>query len=117
MFARTGWRGHAAQIGAETVARALKGRKRVNGWTARCPAHDDRNPLRIPPVRARILPGGKRIGAEVVARNAIDDAAGDDPSASANASFTATESIEHAAVARSRTTRLTLRSLPQEFAS
>jgi hypothetical protein len=44
MFARTGWRGHAAQIGAETVARALKGHKCGNGWTARCPAHDDRNP-------------------------------------------------------------------------
>ena len=102
---------------AEAIAPARYGRRCRNGWSARCPAHDDRNPLRIPPVRARILPGGKRIGAEVVAQNAIDDAAGDDPSANANASFTATESIEHAALAHSRTTRLALRSLLQEFAS
>lgn len=29
---------------AETIAKALGGRKAGNGWTARCPAHDDRNP-------------------------------------------------------------------------
>jgi hypothetical protein len=29
---------------AETIARALGGRKAGAGWTARCPAHDDRNP-------------------------------------------------------------------------
>jgi putative DNA primase/helicase len=31
-------------MNAETVARALGGRKAGGGWTARCPAHDDRNP-------------------------------------------------------------------------
>ncbi len=29
---------------AETIARALGGRKLGQGWTARCPAHDDREP-------------------------------------------------------------------------
>lgn len=29
---------------AETIARALGGRKHGTGWTARCPAHDDRDP-------------------------------------------------------------------------
>ena len=29
---------------AETIARALGGRKVGQGWTARCPAHDDREP-------------------------------------------------------------------------
>jgi putative DNA primase/helicase len=29
---------------AETIARALGGRKAGQGWTARCPAHDDREP-------------------------------------------------------------------------
>ena len=29
---------------AETIARALGGRKAGCGWTARCPAHDDRTP-------------------------------------------------------------------------
>ncbi len=29
---------------AETIAKALGGRKAGSGWTARCPAHDDRNP-------------------------------------------------------------------------
>lgn len=29
---------------AETIAKALGGRKAGNGWTARCPAHDDRVP-------------------------------------------------------------------------
>ena len=29
---------------AETIARALGGRKAGSGWTARCPAHDDRTP-------------------------------------------------------------------------
>ena len=29
---------------AETIAKALGGRKAGSGWTARCPAHDDREP-------------------------------------------------------------------------
>ena len=29
---------------AETVAKALGGRKLGSGWMARCPAHDDREP-------------------------------------------------------------------------
>jgi putative DNA primase/helicase len=29
---------------AETIAKALGGRKAGSGWTARCPAHDDHNP-------------------------------------------------------------------------
>jgi putative DNA primase/helicase len=31
-------------MNAETMARALGGRKAGGDWTARCPAHDDRNP-------------------------------------------------------------------------
>ncbi len=31
-------------MSAETIAKALGGRKAGNGWTSRCPAHDDRNP-------------------------------------------------------------------------
>jgi hypothetical protein len=29
---------------AEAIARALNGRRCRNGWSARCPAHDDHNP-------------------------------------------------------------------------
>lgn len=29
---------------AEAIAKALCGRKAGGGWTARCPAHDDRKP-------------------------------------------------------------------------
>lgn len=29
---------------AETIAKALGGRKAGGGWTARCPAHDDKTP-------------------------------------------------------------------------
>ena len=29
---------------AETIAKALGGRKAGGGWVARCPAHDDRVP-------------------------------------------------------------------------
>jgi len=29
---------------AETIAKALGGRKAGSGWVARCPAHDDRTP-------------------------------------------------------------------------
>ena len=29
---------------AETIAKALGGRKAGSGWTTRCPAHDDRTP-------------------------------------------------------------------------
>ena len=29
---------------AETIAKALGGRKAGGGWMARCPAHDDREP-------------------------------------------------------------------------
>jgi len=29
---------------AETIAKALNGRKAGGGWMARCPAHDDRDP-------------------------------------------------------------------------
>ena len=29
---------------AETIAKALGGRKVGGGWMARCPAHEDRNP-------------------------------------------------------------------------
>jgi putative DNA primase/helicase len=29
---------------AETIAKALGGRKAGGGWTASCPAHDDQNP-------------------------------------------------------------------------
>ena len=31
-------------MNAETLAKALGGRKAGGGWTARCPAHDDRTP-------------------------------------------------------------------------
>jgi putative DNA primase/helicase len=31
-------------ITAETIAKALGGRKASSGWIARCPAHDDRKP-------------------------------------------------------------------------
>ena len=31
-------------MNAETIAKALDGRKAGSGWTARCPAHDDGNP-------------------------------------------------------------------------
>ena len=31
-------------IAADTIARALKGRRRGAGWVCKCPAHDDRNP-------------------------------------------------------------------------
>ena len=31
-------------MNAETIAKALGGRKAGSGWTARCPAHDDRTP-------------------------------------------------------------------------
>ena len=31
-------------MNAETIAKALGGRKAGGGWTARCPAHDDREP-------------------------------------------------------------------------
>jgi putative DNA primase/helicase len=34
--------GHKAR--AASIAKALGGRKAGNGWTARCPAHDDRTP-------------------------------------------------------------------------
>jgi putative DNA primase/helicase len=34
----------ARAINAETIANALAGRKVGGGWTARCPAHDDRTP-------------------------------------------------------------------------
>ena len=41
---------------AETVARALGGRKIGQGWTARCPAHDDRQPsLSIRNGKRRVL--------------------------------------------------------------
>ena len=33
-----------AQMRAESIARALGGRKAGSGWSARCPAHDDRTP-------------------------------------------------------------------------
>lgn len=31
-------------MNAETIAKALGGRKAGGGWLARCPAHEDRNP-------------------------------------------------------------------------
>ena len=31
-------------MSAETIAKALKGQRAGAGWSARCPAHDDRNP-------------------------------------------------------------------------
>jgi hypothetical protein len=43
-------------MNAETIARALGGRKAGGGWTARCPAHDDRNPsLSISDADGRVL--------------------------------------------------------------
>jgi hypothetical protein len=33
-------------MNAETVAKALGGRKVGGGWMARCPAHDDRSQMR-----------------------------------------------------------------------
>lgn len=41
---------------AETIARALGGHKVGQGWTARCPAHDDREPsLSIRDADGRVL--------------------------------------------------------------
>jgi hypothetical protein len=41
---------------AETIARALGGRKASGGWMARCPAHDDQNPsLSIRDVDGNVL--------------------------------------------------------------
>ena len=41
---------------AEAIAKALGGRKAGGGWTARCPAHDDRNPsLSIRDVDGKVL--------------------------------------------------------------
>ena len=31
-------------MSAASIARALSGRRSGRGWTARCPAHDDRDP-------------------------------------------------------------------------
>src|SRR5262249_26957275 len=43
-------------MNAETIARALGGRKAGGGWTARCPAHDDRNPsLSIRDANGKVL--------------------------------------------------------------
>jgi len=43
-------------MNAETIARALGGRKVGAGWTARCPAHDDWNPsLSIRDVEGKVL--------------------------------------------------------------
>lgn len=42
--------------GAERIAKTLGGRKAGGGWTARCPAHDDRNPsLSIRDVNGKVL--------------------------------------------------------------
>jgi hypothetical protein len=38
---------------AETIAKALGGRKRGSGWAVRCPAHDDRDPRRLRTTRLR----------------------------------------------------------------
>jgi hypothetical protein len=50
---------------AAIVAKALGGRKVGSGWTARCPAHDDRNPS--PLIRdgddGRVVAPGKPDGA------------------------------------------------------
>ena len=35
---------HIIYSGAKSIAQALGGRKAGNGWSARCPAHDDRTP-------------------------------------------------------------------------
>jgi putative DNA primase/helicase len=41
---------------AETIARALGGRKAGQGWIAHCPAHDDRQPsLSIRDVDGKVL--------------------------------------------------------------
>jgi len=43
-------------MNAETIARALWGRRAGGGWVARCPAHDDRNPsLSIRDVDDKVL--------------------------------------------------------------
>jgi hypothetical protein len=43
-------------MNAEAIAKALRGRKVGGGWTARCPAHDDRNPsLSIRDVDGKVL--------------------------------------------------------------
>jgi hypothetical protein len=43
-------------MNAYTIARALGGRRAGSGWTARCPAHDDRNPsLSIRNVDGKLL--------------------------------------------------------------
>jgi hypothetical protein len=43
-------------MNAETIAKALGGRNAGGGWTARCPAHDDRNPsLSIRDVDGKVL--------------------------------------------------------------
>jgi hypothetical protein len=43
-------------MNAEAIAKALRGRKIGGGWTARCPAHDDRNPsLSIRDVDGKVL--------------------------------------------------------------
>jgi len=43
-------------VKAESIAKSLGGRKSGTGWTARCPAHDDRNPsLSISEVDGRPL--------------------------------------------------------------
>ncbi|HZZ21490.1 MAG TPA: hypothetical protein VFE60_02445 [Roseiarcus sp.] len=47
---------------------------------------------------------------------AINEATGDDPSASANAFFTATQTIKHVVLEHDRVIRLALRALLREFA-
>jgi putative DNA primase/helicase len=43
-------------MSAEIIAKALGGRKAGGGWTARCPAHDDRNPsLSLRDVSGKVL--------------------------------------------------------------
>jgi hypothetical protein len=43
-------------MNAEAIAKAIRGRKVGGGWTARCPAHDDRNPsLSIRDVDGKVL--------------------------------------------------------------
>jgi putative DNA primase/helicase len=42
-------------MNAETIAKAIGGRKVGSGWTARCPAHDDKNPS----LSVRNADGGK----------------------------------------------------------
>lgn len=43
-------------MNAETIAKALGGRKARQGWTARCPAHDDREPsLSIHDANGKVL--------------------------------------------------------------